>query len=70
MTYAPDWPEAQREQWIADYRAGRPVLMPHLEHDAGECKHCDLLRALMEEADRRDDAAAALGDQDSSPRIT
>lgn len=48
--YAPNWTAAERERWMADYAAGRPVLLPHEEHD-GECDHCDLLRAMMRESD-------------------
>lgn len=50
-TYAPDWTEAERAQWREDYSAGRPVLMPHPEHDDGECSHCDLLREMIREED-------------------
>jgi hypothetical protein len=50
-TYAPDWTMTEREQWMADYRAGRAVLLPHAEHEVGECGHCDLLRAMMREVD-------------------
>lgn len=63
-TFAPDWTDAEREQWIADYRAGRPVLMPRGEHWEDECEHCELLRELMAEADRRD---AAEGEREGRP---
>lgn len=52
-TYAPDWTEAERARWREDYAAGRPVLLPHLEH--GECSHCDLLRMMMREVDDAED---------------
>lgn len=50
-TYAPDWTPEQRQKWKADYNSDKPVLLPWPEHDRGECTHCDLLRALMDEAD-------------------
>jgi hypothetical protein len=56
MSYAevPEWTTEQRGQWIADYNAGRPVLLPWAEHDAGECTVCDMLRDLADEADEAD----------------
>lgn len=54
-TYAPDWTAAERERWLEDYAAGRPVLLPHEEHDDGECSHCDLLRSMICQAEEWDD---------------
>jgi hypothetical protein len=51
MSYAPDWSDEQRAEWKRDYDAGKPVLLPHPEHEPGECDHCDLLRQLMKESD-------------------
>jgi hypothetical protein len=48
----PEWTTEQRDQWVADYNAGRPVLLPWAEHDAGECTVCDVLRDLMDKAER------------------
>jgi len=50
-TYAPDWTAVEREQFKADYLAGRPVQHPCGWHDDGECPVCDELRRLMREVD-------------------
>lgn len=68
-TYAPNWTAEQRDQWKAAYIAGRPVLLPHAEHDTGECSHCDLLRALMREAeDEQSRAPSGPGTTDRARR--
>lgn len=64
--YAPDWTPEERERWMADYAAGRPVLLPHQEHDEGECDHCDLLRRWMREVDDDVDVTPAPPPTDSA----
>lgn len=47
--HAADWTPDEVEAWKAAYRADEPVLLPHVEHEEGECDHCDLLRKWMAE---------------------
>ncbi len=47
--YAGDWTPEQIDKWKRDYAADQPVLLPHYEHEEGECGHCDLLRQWMRE---------------------
>lgn len=53
-----EWTEEEREAWIADEMAGRPVLRPHAEHEEGECNVCDSLRRLQRVAEERDTPGA------------
>lgn len=52
--HAADWTVAEIAEWKRAYAEGRPVETPWLEHQPGECGHCDLLRLWAKEAD--DDA--------------
>lgn len=45
------WTTEQREGWKRAYRAGESVQLPVSDHERGECDFCDMLRALMAEAD-------------------
>jgi hypothetical protein len=47
------WDEQRRRRWIEDYNAGRPVLLPWAEHESDMCNTCDVLRALMREAEEQ-----------------
>jgi len=67
LALADNWPPERREQWIRDYLAGRPVNLPMPEHEDGACGHCDALRALMREADERDDRATGGRGADAQP---
>jgi hypothetical protein len=55
-SYPENWTKNERESWITDYLAGKPVEWPSLDHgldDLDVCDHCDALRELMAEADRK-----------------
>lgn len=45
-----EWTPEQRARWIADWRNDKPGLLPVPFHPRGQCRLCDIMYGLIDEA--------------------